>query len=51
MKPRITLDMDHTNEHEHDQTHLKKTPPLKTKAMNQKSQRVSAKSHRKSIPR
>lgn len=49
MKPRISMDSDH--QHDHDQAHLKKTPPIKTKAVNQKSQKVAAKAHRKSIPR
>lgn len=46
MKPRIQLDPDH--QHEHDQAHLKKAPPIKTKAMNTKTQQVAAKAHRKS---
>lgn len=51
MKPRIAMDPDHQQEHEHDKSMTKKVVPVKSKAMNAKVQKVSAKAHRKSMAR
>ncbi len=51
MKPRITMDADHQQEHDHDKAMTKKATPAKAKAMNAKVQKVSAKAHRKSMAR
>lgn len=50
MKAKIVFDNMHQHEHDHDAEKANaKKPPLKAKAMNQKSQKNNVKAHRKAM--
>jgi hypothetical protein len=51
IKPKVNLDHDHDHHHENDKSNNKKIKPTHTKAMNDKTHKVAAKAHRKTITR